>query len=460
MIASYIACEDPGFLKMVMSIMNIFNLICIVVPILLLVYLTIDFGKMVISGESDEIAKRKKKIIKRMIACACVFFVPLLVSVTCNMLTDAGLEYTKCISNANKDYINQRLAEEENNRQQTTTTNNNQNTKENKQETKKTEKKETKKKTNKDTNKKIEANFKLKEDYIVIGHFHNSINQKDITILNKNSKKVSSTNYSFESSNPGIVSVDSNGKLTAHFGGKAKIKVWSKKKPDNTQQLEVLVVHPLYTKVKITTNVTLVDLKTGEKKNYPPGTTGVYNGIGHASELNPDTNIYGDTIKIGESYYRLDSKSVKPYEYYITEPYTKEEVETFINSYSVFNSSTNYLFWTSQGTQTGYMFEGKQGNYKLKRSWGVNTGDSANLVNHDGYTSTGIYLNTFVMASKVSSGYPHGQLYKSDISNPWHEYYTGKRYPASHGCTRMPIEDLEYIEKNIDKFRGSRIVDY
>ena len=46
----YNACEDIAILKVVMIIMNVFKMICIIAPIILILLLCVDFGKNVIAG--------------------------------------------------------------------------------------------------------------------------------------------------------------------------------------------------------------------------------------------------------------------------------------------------------------------------------------------------------------------------------------------------------------------------
>jgi len=100
-------CQNPGILRIVLTIMNIVKLICIIAPIILILMLVIDIGKNVLSGDQEEIRKNLNKSIKRIIACILIFFVPLLVNVTIGFLGDLGVDYMRCIENANSDYINQ-----------------------------------------------------------------------------------------------------------------------------------------------------------------------------------------------------------------------------------------------------------------------------------------------------------------------------------------------------------------
>ncbi len=68
---------DPNNPKSLMGIMKqIFFMIQIAVPILLLVFTTIDFSKVVFSNSKDGMEKAKKNFIKRAIISVFVFFIP------------------------------------------------------------------------------------------------------------------------------------------------------------------------------------------------------------------------------------------------------------------------------------------------------------------------------------------------------------------------------------------------
>ena len=65
-----------------------------VVPIILIVFGTIDLVKAVIAGKDEEIKKHQQTLFKRAIAAVIVFLVPLLVSIITGLLgTD---DWKKC----------------------------------------------------------------------------------------------------------------------------------------------------------------------------------------------------------------------------------------------------------------------------------------------------------------------------------------------------------------------------
>jgi len=58
---------------------EIFGIIKIVAPILLIVFGSLDFGQAVLQDNQDALKKATSKFIKRAIATVVIFFVPLLV---------------------------------------------------------------------------------------------------------------------------------------------------------------------------------------------------------------------------------------------------------------------------------------------------------------------------------------------------------------------------------------------
>ncbi len=79
-------CSDPGIVIIIDTIRRIVNLIQLIAPILLLIMATIEFTKSVVNPD------RKgglNKIRNMFIAAAVIFFVPMFVNVTFNLLPDS-----------------------------------------------------------------------------------------------------------------------------------------------------------------------------------------------------------------------------------------------------------------------------------------------------------------------------------------------------------------------------------
>ncbi len=100
-------CENPDVLTVMMYVKNVIKLIFNVVPVIVLIFVFIDFGKNVFTDSEEERKKNIGKAIKRFIACVIVFFVPTIVSGLFNILSKGGLDvgYLACFSNANSTYI-------------------------------------------------------------------------------------------------------------------------------------------------------------------------------------------------------------------------------------------------------------------------------------------------------------------------------------------------------------------
>ena len=88
-----ILASDCGGLQPVISLIkNIFNLIKILVPIVLILMGAIDLTKAVMASDDKEIKAATSKLIKRAIAAVAVFFAVTLVDVIMGLVGDSGAE--------------------------------------------------------------------------------------------------------------------------------------------------------------------------------------------------------------------------------------------------------------------------------------------------------------------------------------------------------------------------------
>lgn len=90
-----IADACGGLLPIVKMLRNVLNIVQIFIPILLILFGTIDLGKAVISSDEKEIKAAQSRLIKRCIYAAAVFFVVLLVTVVMNIVASSGEKGTK-----------------------------------------------------------------------------------------------------------------------------------------------------------------------------------------------------------------------------------------------------------------------------------------------------------------------------------------------------------------------------
>ena len=107
------ACQNPDVLRTIMFVSEVLKIIFIVVPIILIVILGVDILKTVVATNDKDMKRNISMAVKRMIACVCVFFVPLLVSLFNSLLANSDVEigYGECLVNANNDYIEMRIVE-------------------------------------------------------------------------------------------------------------------------------------------------------------------------------------------------------------------------------------------------------------------------------------------------------------------------------------------------------------
>ncbi len=80
-----------------MVIVNIIKLFCFFAPILAIIFITIDFGKIVV-GNPDDARKEVSLVIKRLIYCVAVFLVPYVVSFVIHVIRDSGIPVSSCFT--------------------------------------------------------------------------------------------------------------------------------------------------------------------------------------------------------------------------------------------------------------------------------------------------------------------------------------------------------------------------
>ena len=69
---------------------GLFPIVYIVIPIALLIYAVIDFGKAVIASDEKEVKAAQSRLIKRFIYAALIFFVVTLVSALMSIVSTGG----------------------------------------------------------------------------------------------------------------------------------------------------------------------------------------------------------------------------------------------------------------------------------------------------------------------------------------------------------------------------------
>ena len=93
MILAAVALKDtcPGDMQTIVNIFR-FALTAIqwVVPILLIVWGTIDLVKSVVAGKEDDIKKNQKTLVRRVISAVIVFLLPVAVSILMGLIGSEG----------------------------------------------------------------------------------------------------------------------------------------------------------------------------------------------------------------------------------------------------------------------------------------------------------------------------------------------------------------------------------
>lgn len=136
--------------------------------------------------------------------------------------------------------------------------------------------------------------------------------------------------------------------------------------------------------------------------------------------------------------------------------YTKSTAEKFINSHDV-KSKTKYLVWINKNTQTFYVFERVNGEWKCIKRWNCATGsyqyskacDYHNSWKKEIYRKQVSFQNIYRYMHYTSPGGSgiHGLLEKKRLG-----------YPQSHQCIRLSSANRDWVWNNLPE--GTRVVLY
>lgn len=84
--------EASSILQFVGWILTFFK---IGIPLVIIAYGMVDFGKAVVASEDDEIKNQTKRLLYRALAGVIIFFIPALVMWIFGAITEYGSSYTK-----------------------------------------------------------------------------------------------------------------------------------------------------------------------------------------------------------------------------------------------------------------------------------------------------------------------------------------------------------------------------
>ncbi len=469
-------CEEPHILSVLLIMKYALQIVFTLVPIILIILVIVDLFKIVMNPKKENVSGSISMIGKRTVAAIIVFLIPVIINyVFTSIITNSENPLKVCANNISLERIKeltelqkQKLeAEKEKERQ------------------KMQEALEKRKEKEDSVNEVIQGNreennseeveggdttfgqvaepelivnneFKVTKQRLALANY-TSFNKASISLVDNRGNALNPNDYNFESSNKGIVTVTKDGVIKPHFGGITNIIITSKDDPSKKASVNVTVVQTIYTNVKVLSKVTGNSLITGNSVTLNAGTQGVYNGVAKSSIKGYP---YGDTIKVGNDYIQINNNSVTPVSYAISSMYGKEYVEDFVNS-NGFDSKTKYLFWTSHGSQTEYMFTGSKGNWRLYKVFPVNTGD---FLHNGDNAGTKVHINSYTVGRRVNEGLGVDVIYKNNGgggrgSNPFH-VGGGNGSPSTHGCTAFNAEDMKYLVSVYSDIVDSRIIDF
>lgn len=89
-------CDQEGILKSFKFLGRILYVVKIVIPILLIVLGTIDFGKTITAGKDDAIVGAAKRLASRAVAGIIIFLLPTIINFVFGLLPQGENNYSKC----------------------------------------------------------------------------------------------------------------------------------------------------------------------------------------------------------------------------------------------------------------------------------------------------------------------------------------------------------------------------
>ena len=96
-------CGGAEVLRVIRFVWRLLDIVFFVVPILLILFISIDFFKNVVGKDESEMHKNLSLVIKRIIMAVCLFLVPTIVFAVNSMVGSLGVDYSQCIRIARSD---------------------------------------------------------------------------------------------------------------------------------------------------------------------------------------------------------------------------------------------------------------------------------------------------------------------------------------------------------------------
>ncbi len=98
-------CTDPDAMTILRMVKTLITVAKILLPLIIIVTASINFGKVAISGNFDDIKKPAEKLMYSLIAAVIVFFIPTVVNVIFGFVDDR-VDVIACFENASLENIN------------------------------------------------------------------------------------------------------------------------------------------------------------------------------------------------------------------------------------------------------------------------------------------------------------------------------------------------------------------
>lgn len=100
-------CGGTAVLRVIKFIFTLLDLLLFLVPMMLIIMVSVDFMKNVISGKEEEMKKNLNLCIKRLIYAGVIFLIGPIVEIAMTLLGNLNLDYLSCIDIALYDDISQ-----------------------------------------------------------------------------------------------------------------------------------------------------------------------------------------------------------------------------------------------------------------------------------------------------------------------------------------------------------------
>ena len=107
-----LGCDNSSILNTILFIKKLIDIIFIVAPIILVLLLTIDITKNVISKDDSENKRNVNIAIKRVVYCLILFFVPTLIDGVMSYLDNYNVNFATCYEKATEENVQKYFAEE------------------------------------------------------------------------------------------------------------------------------------------------------------------------------------------------------------------------------------------------------------------------------------------------------------------------------------------------------------